>query len=587
MLRTASIYLSVFGFVFYLSAGPCFSQTAASLDDSKANVISLIKSGSMAEAGSAVDKLIADFPAGGPKGQAIQQIAAVYKDNKAYDKAIELSRYVIANWPDEEFSIWCQMQVVWSYAMMGDIPAAEAQTEKLIADYGNDPNLPWTVCIIAELHQWYNRYDEATSLYEWVVEHYPGSSWEGKAKLGLARVNVLRLIDSGRISRADKAVDKLISDFASDSELPQSLRAIADRYKWSEMYEEAEKLYELSALGASESDSALRAQVDLGAEKSKIMSLVEAGRDAEASEAMDRLIADLGGDANLPETIYWFARRYEWSNNFERAKSIYEQLIGQYPDSAYAKLSQRDIAKSKILAFLGVLQRREPLRRVDIIGRDFPDDSYLVQAAGRLPEQQGQSSPGSAVVVWEQAIGALANDSPFAAWAWDVAADIRLRSGDFERALANYQKIIAEWPDYEFACKVQFSMVKCYEALRDSGGMAQSQSNEKIEQRYAAIVDGYPDCPSVGRAFLELGWLSFKRGQWASAAGFFESALDKYPDDERPLYILYPLGRAYEQTGRLDKAAQMYGGFMNALSADDPRIETVKARIENLPVVGK
>jgi cytochrome c-type biogenesis protein CcmH/NrfG len=60
--------------------------------------------------------------------------------------------------------------------------------------------------------------------------------------------------------------------------------------------------------------------------------------------------------------------------------------------------------------------------------------------------------------------------------------------------------------------------------------------------------------------------------------------LKKDPENRLPPHILYPLGRAYEEIGQPDKAAQVYHEFIKSVDPSDPRIETVKARLEKLGI---
>jgi TolA-binding protein len=78
-----------------------------------------------------------------------------------------------------------------------------------------------------------------------------------------------------------------------------------------------------------------------------------------------------------------------------------------------------------------------------------------------------------------------------------------------------------------------------------------------------------------------LGWLNFGKRQWERAAQYFESYLSRYPDSEGAEHVLYVLGRAYEQMGRLDEAAEAYSKFIAAADPNDSRIETVRAWLED------
>ena len=81
---------------------------------------------------------------------------------------------------------------------------------------------------------------------------------------------------------------------------------------------------------------------------------------------------------------------------------------------------------------------------------------------------------------------------------------------EYEKAIEYFQKVVDTWPNYEHADKAQFLIGECYEKLRDSGTLAESEANRLIEEVYKILLERYPDSGFVYRCFLKLGWLSFK-----------------------------------------------------------------------------
>ena len=79
-----------------------------------------------------------------------------------------------------------------------------------------------------------------------------------------------------------------------------------------------------------------------------------------------------------------------------------------------------------------------------------------------------------------------------------------------------------------------------------------------------------------------MGWLNFKRGQWVEAIQYWELSLKKSEENRKPVHILYPLGRVYEELGQLDKAAPVYNEFLSSVHSIDSGIERVKTRLEKL-----
>ena len=156
------------------------------------------------------------------------------------------------------------------------------------------------------------------------------------------------------------------------------------------------------------------------------------------------------------------------------------------------------------------------------------------------------------------------------------------RLGEYEKAIEYFQEVIDNFPRHEVAATAQFQIAQEYGRLRDSGLIPESEAILKIEQVYKAVIEKYPDTTAVRDASKKLGWLNFKRGQWVEAVDYFELSFEKSEENRKPVHILYPLGRAYEELGQLDKAAEVYNEFLSSVPSIDSGIEKVKARLEKL-----
>jgi len=161
-----------------------------------------------------------------------------------------------------------------------------------------------------------------------------------------------------------------------------------------------------------------------------------------------------------------------------------------------------------------------------------------------------------------------------------LAGDCERKLGEYEKAIEHYRKVVDDYSGYQLADHAWFFMGRCFEALRDSNSLPEEEANQLIEQAYRAIVEEYPDYKRFGYACEELGWLNFDARRWEQAAEYFELYLSRYPASKRTAHILYVLGRAYEQMGRLDEAAETYSEFLAAADPNDRRIETVRAWLE-------
>jgi tetratricopeptide (TPR) repeat protein len=94
--------------------------------------------------------------------------------------------------------------------------------------------------------------------------------------------------------------------------------------------------------------------------------------------------------------------------------------------------------------------------------------------------------------------------------------------GEYQKGIDYYQKVVDNWPDYEFAWHAQYFVGKYYEILRDSGIVSESEANSKIEQAYKAVVEKYPDSESAPSAALKLARMNFESGRRVEAVMYYE-----------------------------------------------------------------
>ena len=148
--------------------------------------------------------------------------------------------------------------------------------------------------------------------------------------------------------------------------------------------------------------------------------------------------------------------------------------------------------------------------------------------------------------IWEKVIARCADSKSIGLkHAQYFTAVCYRRVGEYEKAITHYQKVVDNWPDYQYAWSAQYLIGTCYEKLKYYNSLPESESDPKIEQAYKAVVEKYPDSPMVPTSSIKLGYMNLKRGQRVEAAMYFELFL---------------------ATARLN----------------DPRIESIEARLEEL-----
>jgi TolA-binding protein len=330
------------GLIIFALAATAVTIDPAQLESAKQNITSLIDSGKYAEAEEATDKLVGQFSESPDAAAAVHQIAQKFEQAAQYQSAIKFSQIVVDSWPNSEHAVWSQMGVVMSNIALGNDSAAKSAIDTLISNCGNNKDLPWALCIIGDDYGWRRQYDNAADTYKPIIERYPDSSYAIKARLGVSRVNILSLIESGSYSLAQQGVDLLINDYNDNPDLPETLYAIADRFAWSRQYNDADRLYRMVEELKSGKSGVQGPVPNFEIQKTNILSLIDLGQDADSIAAIDRLTIDFNNSPQLVEALRWVAKHYEWLIRYDQARDVYRKIVQVCPNSPSAVQAQVD-----------------------------------------------------------------------------------------------------------------------------------------------------------------------------------------------------------------------------------------------------
>jgi TolA-binding protein len=222
---------------------------------------------------------------------------------------------------------------------------AKKAFEKMITDFSGDPNLPATVYWIAEKYKWSDRPEESSRICGMIIQKYPDTYWAGRAMLGVSRVDAMSLSTSKNYQEAQNAIDKLAVDYAENPDLPQTIYWIAEKYKWSFNFTEANRVYQ--QVIQKYPDSVWAENAKLGIATSDVLSLVITGEYERAQASLDKLVVDYAKHPNLPRLIMVVGEQYykeglakdsngfaaEAKPLFERAVKVWDGLLTTYPNS--------------------------------------------------------------------------------------------------------------------------------------------------------------------------------------------------------------------------------------------------------------
>jgi len=446
---------------------------------------------------------------------------------------------------------------------------------------------------LAETYQEQGNFNEAELIYQGITEQYPGTDDALAAQTQL----VILYINWDKAADADAALEQLTSSFYGHPDIARAVCDIADQYYWElEKYEKARELHQHVLDNWPDSKVAILSQADIAACNIRL------GDAPNAETAIEKLLVEFSESELIAEAARNIVDEYLSLQQYEKARELCQYVLENWPSSEDAVWLQAGLA----ISHSGLGDGTNAQVAIDSLLADFNDHLDLPYAMFQVGEKyymkalqlehQGLDTEARdcfarAIAVSEKVITKLSKSTadPYylsaTADSYYLSAVCYRRLGEYEKAIERYREVVDSWPDYERACSAQFSISVCYEKLEESGDLNESEANALIEQAYRRVLESYPECGLAGKAWEKLGWLNFEKGQWAKAAGCFELSLEKSPEDRKPVHILYALGRAYEEIGQLDKAAQVYNEFINTVPSIDSRVEKVRARLEQLALV--
>jgi TolA-binding protein len=489
---------------------------------------------------------------------------------------------------------------IYSLIEQGNFEQAQEQTGKLLADFSRNSALPQALYEIAEKFRWSHisdrdkdKYVYAENTYQQVIASYPDSPFASKAALGIARAKVLYFIIAQDFNSAGQALNEMTATFANDPNLPDELYWIGRGYGYWERHEDEKNTYQLIIQNYPSSQYADRARI--GFAKANVQSLIMSKDYDAAEQALDKLISDFSKHPDLPEALYWIAERYNWADKYEDAKALHQTVIQDYPDSSFVEKAKLGYSKAEVLSLISRKEYENAEKSFDKLFTDFEGLPDLPRAASAICEQcckQGLSKDandpnqakdiyGVSVKICDRLISEMP-DYSLAPETCRWAGYCCFRLGKFEDSIGYFQKVIDDYPHDEYAWSAQCWLGDCYERLKISGAMPEPNVTDQMEAAYQAVIEKYPDCPSVGYACLKLAGLYFSQKALPEAALYMELFVEKSPvDDPRVPRVLYELGQVYEQMGQLDAAAETYGRFLQAYP-ENHLAETVKAELKRL-----
>lgn len=403
-------------------------------------------------------------------------------------------------------------------------------------------------------------YLQAEELYTTIIKEYPGTEEALMSQRGLALLCILKK----KSIDAQAAIDKLTADFADYPEQNTVARAffdIARQYEWSTKYKEANKIYQLIMDEYSGSWYINRA--NLAVVRTNIMYLIEWGQYQKAQEAIVKLIADFPGHMDLPEAIYSFGKRYEWSNEYDKANNTYLQLVQQYPDSHWASQVPLSIPSTNIMSLIESGNETEAQTAIDGLLSSFSSNPDLPSTLDNIAhEYVRRGKYEEAKSLYQQIIQQYPADSVHAGTAQLESSKLDvfllIEAGKDIEAQTALDKFTEDFNDHSRLASGVAHIAEQYQikaSRLENEGTANAEEIRacllKAISIWDKVINEYDNRVVVPQSCCEVGNYYRKLGEYKKSAEYYQKVADEYPGDRMAWHALFMVGRNYEDLGKL------------------------------------
>jgi len=397
--------------------------------------------------------------------------------------------------------------VAGSDILLGNDAAAQAGIDALIRYFAEDPELAGLLWRLGDnMRRVFKKYDWSRQLYQHIIETDPQGPLAMQAKAGVAGSDILL----GNDAAAQAGIDGLIADFADHPKLPREICALAEDCLLLKRYEDARQLWQRVVDTWPESNYVMKSRIGI------MRADIKLGDHEAADAGIETILAKYSDHKDLLPAFCQLGDDYLEAGKHDKAIECYQYVIADRPDGSLAISAWAGIGKVHI-----ELGDDEAVTAViDNLIADYNDhprlpwavfvlgEEYYNLASGYQNQRRGEQARESftkAIAVWERIIGELPVDIPHTPHAYYFSAGCYRRLGEYEKAVEYYDKVVTDWPNYEYAWLALLRTARTYEHLRRSGAMPEGEADGKIRGVYERILAEYPESSAANDAYRWIG----------------------------------------------------------------------------------
>lgn len=483
-----------------------------------------------ADAQTAVDRLLKDYPPDEYKANAVKEIADIYRAKSRHEQANQLCEYFVDNWPDHKDAIGLQKDLICNNVSHDDEAAAQANMDKLITVFYNHDDLYNTIRDIAEQFRRTNQHERAQEYFKYVIENDPSSDAAFWAKVNLAR----SYITTNQGPKAQDLIDELFAVSDGDKTKAEGAHILAEDYLYIWKKREANQLFRYFVENDPNNPDAREAL----AQVAYTFLAIEDCNGAEA--AAKQFIAKYSDHNDTPKFVHTLASGFRQKGQFEKALLLLDYVISNYPDDPHYEKAWMEVAT------IGFDSGKDVIVELVInkFKKELPENPFIAEPFRIFVDQFALRYEAQQAHELYQYIIDHSKDNEEVLQSLMGQAMILIDAND-ETA---FDALFADLSSHPEAGKLFYALaVKC----------ERFEHFEYAEAAYRRIIEVDPNC-DAGAVFQYIGWTLFVRGLYSQAITEYRQTAEEYPNSKWAPSCQYWIGQSYHKKRDYEQARMEY-----------------------------
>lgn len=522
-----------------------------------------------------------------PVLETFRRLSGASDAEEFYIQAENYYRDVIANEPEQESAFCAYKNLFLLQIISGHYADSDKTLENMKSLYSDHPLLAKCIQEAGDLYYFHtDQTAKAVDLYQQALQKATTEE-----AMMIQRGLALAHIRKGELEPADAITDQLLTEYSEHPKIALALREIANAYYYADDFYKARTLYQWI-------DQHDPGDESIWVKHGLVITNLRLADYATAESLLEKLLSDYFKHSGIPVVLKETADTYfYYANDPLKARSLYKQILRDWPDSYEAMAAQRGLALTSI-------DLREPEAAdtaVEKLSSDYSNHPQIAFALRELADRYFYyaNEPSKACVLYERILQNWP-DSPEAIDAQRGLAMAKVKMDDTEAANTAADKLLSDFEGqvdlaektaqilHEYCRagrtveaialseKILNSNPKPEMALVAHTGMAQAYvqlgQDERVQEKVSLLLSSFKGEKQIGYSLFVVGEGYYFLGERDLQEGNKQQAKENYlkaigiweknrliPEDPKhQAHAMYYIAKAYHTLDQYEKAMGCY-----------------------------